>query len=532
MAVDAKSVPLEDQEEQERQVQRHDAPAHNPSAPPDEFFDISTTVDPSYVISLIRKLLPANASNNHNSHGDVFFAHVQELDTDHTVKTAPTLHVSNDGSESMEIADDFHKSAPEERQNNGSYDGAEQCGHSVPVGEEAWEEYGCILWDLAASKTHAELMVQNLILEVLLANLMVSQSARATEITLGIIGNLACHEVPMKHIVSTSGLIGTVVDQLFSEYAQCLCEACRLLTVGLQSSERISWAKELQSEHILSRILWIAENSLNPQLIEKSVELLLATIESSEEVVLILLPPLMKLGLASLLINLLDFEMSQLLSERVPERYPVLDVILRSIEALSVIDGHSQEICSNKDLFRLVCELVKLPDKVEVANSCITAGVLIANILSDEPNLASEISQDLPFLQGLLDIFPFSSEDLEARSALWNIIARLLVRVQENEMSRSALQQYVSVLVSKSDVIEDDLLDSQLDELNSKARTTSLRRIICLLNQWTASKDDHKENEMMGNRHEDDINIDRLLDCCCKHSEPILIHCFCSLHKA
>ncbi|ONI01011.1 hypothetical protein PRUPE_6G116300 [Prunus persica] len=504
MAVDAKSVPLEDQEEQERQVQRHDAPAHNPSAPPDEFFDISTTVDPSYVISLIRKLLPANASNNHNSHGDVFYAHVQELETDHTDKTAPTLsgdrllHVSNDGSESMEIADDFHKSAPEERQNNGSYDGAEQCGHSVPVGEEAWEEYGCILWDLAASKTHAELM----------------------EITLGIIGNLACHEVPMKHIVSTIGLIGTVVDQLFSEDAQCLCEACRLLTVGLQSSECISWAKELQSEHILSRILWIAENSLNPQLIEKSVEVLLATIESSEEVVLILLPPLMKLGLASLLINLLDFEMSQLLSERVPERYPVLDVILRSIEALSVIDGHSQEICSNKDLFRLVCDLVKLPDKVEVANSCITAGVLIANILSDEPHLASEISQDLPFLQGLLDIFPFSSEDLEARSALWNIIARLLVRVQENEMSRSALQQYVSVLVSKSDAIEDDLLDFQLDELNSKARTTSLRRIISLLNQWTASKDDDKENEMMGNRYEDDINIDRLLDCCCKHSEP------------
>lgn len=84
------------------------------------------------------------------------------------------------------------------------------------------------------------------------------------------------------------------------------------------------------------------------------------------------------------------------------------------------------------------------------------------------------IHPDLPFLQGLLDIFPFSSEDLEARSALWNIIARLLVRVQENEMSRSALQQYVSVLVSKSDVIEDDLLDSQLDELNSKARTTSV----------------------------------------------------------
>lgn len=142
-----------------------------------QFFDISTTVDPSYVISLIRKLLPANASNNHNSHGDVFYAHVQGLDTDHTDKTAPTLsgdrllHVSNDGSESMEIADDFHKSASEEGQNNSSYDGAEQCGHSVPVEEEAWEEYGCILWDLAASKTHAELMVRGIFFSLLLISL-------------------------------------------------------------------------------------------------------------------------------------------------------------------------------------------------------------------------------------------------------------------------------------------------------------------------------------------------------------------------
>lgn len=32
-------------------------------------------------------------------------------------------------------------------------------GHGVPAGEEAWEEYGCVIWDLAASRTHAELMV-------------------------------------------------------------------------------------------------------------------------------------------------------------------------------------------------------------------------------------------------------------------------------------------------------------------------------------------------------------------------------------
>lgn len=47
-------------------------------------------------------------------------------------------------------------------------------------------------------------------------------------------------------------------------------------------------------------------------------------------------------------------------------RYPILDVILRAIEALSVIDGHSQEICLNKELFQLVSDLLKFPDKVEV----------------------------------------------------------------------------------------------------------------------------------------------------------------------
>uniref|UniRef100_A0A6N2L6T0 Armadillo repeat-containing domain-containing protein n=1 Tax=Salix viminalis TaxID=40686 RepID=A0A6N2L6T0_SALVM len=112
-------------------------------------------------------------------------------------------------------------------------------------------------------------MVQNLVLEVLMANLMVSQSARVTEICLGIIGNLACHEAPMKHIVSANGLISTIVDQLFSDDTQCLAEACRLLTLGLQGSECCTWAEAVQSEHILCRLIWIAENTLNPQLLEK-----------------------------------------------------------------------------------------------------------------------------------------------------------------------------------------------------------------------------------------------------------------------
>lgn len=93
---------------------------------------------------------------------------------------------------------------------------------------------------------------------------------------------------------------------------------------------------------------------------------------------------------------------------------------------------------------------------------------------------------DLPFLQGLLEIIPSASDDLAARNALWNIVARLLVKVREDEISLSSLHQYVSILVSTSDMIEDDLLDHQLDDyirednhsspctLNASARMTAV----------------------------------------------------------
>ncbi|GMI94552.1 hypothetical protein like AT5G22820 [Hibiscus trionum] len=508
------SAPTRGDEEEQQQDKLEEGffPSHHPSAPPDELFDISTTVDPSYVISLIRKLLPVAPKSGGNT----------EIRGSNYIDEA--VNSSNDCCKRMEIVDDSTKSVF-----RGEGDGVLREGESasLPAVEEVWEECGCVLWDLAANQTHAELLVQNFVLDVLLANLMVTQSVRATEICLGILGNLACHEVPMKHIVSTNGLIAVIVDQLFLDDTQCLCEAFRLLSSGLRGCECIKWAEALQSEHILSRILWIMENTLNPQLIEKSVGLLSSMLESQKDVEHTLLSALMKLGLASILVNLLAFEMSKLTHDRIPERHPVLDVILRALEDLCVIDVYSLEICSNKEFFQLVCDLIKFPDKVEVSTSCVTAGVLIANILSDVPDLASNISQDFPFLQGLFDIFPFTSEDSEARCALWSIIARLLVRVREDEMSTSSLRQIVSILLSKSDVIEDDLFDHQFDENKNfeslatsgrklNARTLALRRIACILNKWNALRDSF-EKDMMEERTTDE-KICRLLGICHKHT--------------
>lgn len=498
--------------------EQEEAPGHYPFAPSDELFDITTTVDPSYIISLIRKLLPTDArtSDNTNMHVN------QKEEIGSSQFESRFLNSQQSNTETRDTVDVFGQLGHLEVRDEGSFQLSEN--DSVSVKEDTWEEYGCILWDLAASSTQAEVMVRNLVLEVLLANLLVSQSTRVTEICLGIIGNLACHEISRKYLVSTDGLMETILHQLFLDDTPCLCEVFRLLTLGLQGSERLTWAAVLQSEHIMRRILWIVENTLNPHLLEKSVGLLLAILESRDEVAPILLPSLVKLGLPNLLINLLAFEMDKLKCDRLPERYPVLDIILSAIESLSIIDDYSQEICSNKELFQLIFDLVESPDKVEVANSCVTAAVIISNILTDRPELVSEISQDLSFLEALLDLLPFASEDLESRGAIWSIITRLLMQVNESKMGESSLHQYISLLANKLDLIEEDLLDHQSvdpdkepGKSNWKATTTALGKIISILTHLSTSKDCAAINH--SDSHLYDGNIERLLNCCRKFTK-------------
>ncbi|XP_009769761.1 uncharacterized protein [Nicotiana sylvestris] len=522
------SIPpeLPSERNEEALAEEFQSNTHHPPAPADELFDITTTVDPSYIISLIRKLLPANVKCGEISLG--YDAHDASTEGPKTeafrITSSPTengdkrspIHVS----ETMKTAENFVEQ---------SVDGKlyfQNKHEDVAVREEDWEESGCILWDLAASKTHAELMVENFALEVLLATLMVSKSARITEISLGIIGNLACHDVSRKKITSTNGLIGTVLEQLFLDDAPCLCEACRLITLVLQSEECAFLVEALQSEHILCRVLWIVENTLNLQLLEKSITLLLAVAESKQDVATILLPPLIKLGLPRILVDLLSVEISKLIEERLPERYSFQDLILQTVEALSVMDDYSQEICSNKGLFQLLTQLIKLPDKADFANSCIAASVLTANILTDAADLALEISQDLLFLQGLLDIFPFASDDIEARSAVWSILARLLVQIQKTEMSPSNLHQYVSILTSKSEVVEDELLNYDVDDTSEDhersakltARSFALNGIVELLSRWRTLEDQVKGTLSMEGCYVNEGDVDKMLHYCFKYT--------------
>ncbi|KAF6134320.1 hypothetical protein GIB67_005712 [Kingdonia uniflora] len=189
------TTPMEDDEEDQAEIERSEASVtYHPCPPSHELFDIQTTVDPSYIISLIRKLLPHNVKGNVNGDGSIRGSENGDV--------AVSISALVDA---MEITNNVI-----DRLSSGKESG--ECCEALAEEEAAWEEYGCILWDLAADKTQSEFMVDNLLLEVILASLTVSRSLRVTEISLGMLGNLACHEVPINRIVSTEGLVDTILD--------------------------------------------------------------------------------------------------------------------------------------------------------------------------------------------------------------------------------------------------------------------------------------------------------------------------------
>lgn len=112
-------------------------------------FDISTTVDPSYVISLIRKLLPSDAKDGDHAVGSGLIH--DEPKTEGRKEDATSLPENGGEAEAMESSENYGKLVVQptnDYQNEGG-----------SAGEQTWEECGCILWDLAASEDHAQFMV-------------------------------------------------------------------------------------------------------------------------------------------------------------------------------------------------------------------------------------------------------------------------------------------------------------------------------------------------------------------------------------
>ncbi|CAK7357077.1 unnamed protein product [Dovyalis caffra] len=106
----------------------------------------------------------------------------------------------------------------------------------------------------------------------------------------------------------------------------------------ISSEKKESSSSKCSASETVTKVL-NAETSF-----EQIVGLILATLESQQEASYTLVSSLKDAGFT---------------------KYSVLGVILRATEACYVLDGHSQDICSNKKLLQLVCDFVKLSDKAE-----------------------------------------------------------------------------------------------------------------------------------------------------------------------
>uniref|UniRef100_A0ACD6A7T9 Uncharacterized protein n=1 Tax=Avena sativa TaxID=4498 RepID=A0ACD6A7T9_AVESA len=459
-----------------------DAPTHLPFAPTDEeLLDDTTTVDPSYTISLIRKLIPKG------SNLDKEFSDKQSVNSDDGESSQPDNKAPSEKSDKQGF--------PEER--SVSSNGGES---TLPEYKDQWEECGCILWDLAASEPQAELMIDNAVLEVLLENLRVTDSSRVKEVCLGIMGNLACHESLVDAICLEKGLIATVVQQLFLDDVNCLSETFRFLSAILRSTASVSWAEALLPDEILSRILWILGNTANLTLLEKSIDFI-STVMDVQDMIAMLIQPLLKAGLVDHVIGLLISEIEKSQEEKL-DRSGSLDMILHFMEELSAIHSVSEVMSSSDRLMEVLVSMIKSPDKHEVASYCASVVIIISNILTDGKHLMPMLSHDLPFLEGLFDILPLVPDDDQARYALWCTLPRILPEAQETELNSSSLDQFASLFLGKFTLIKDDLESHVVDKeklLSEDAlvmgwTSKCLRAISVVMERWIEEKSSHNQD--------------------------------------
>eukprot|EP00850_Spirogloea_muscicola_P024584 SM001102S18869 [mRNA] locus=s1102:40:2087:- [translate_table: standard] len=231
---------------------------------------------------------------------------------------------------------------------------------AAAVDEGLPEQAGCVLWDLASSDNHAAFLIENRILDVVLAVLKSDCSYRLREISLGILGNLACHPSSATAIAKSVGIIQLVVEQLYVDDPPCLTETCRLLSAGLRSAEAGPWLSELNQDGALGRVLWIIANTNLSQLVEQVCILLMSAgslhflddffrLEASEEN----------------LTDLLNSEVTSSLNGSSRDGTLSIDTILGILEGLSVLDLSAPRLAENDKLLDTLLQILHCSDNHE-----------------------------------------------------------------------------------------------------------------------------------------------------------------------
>ncbi|XP_046852335.1 protein saal1-like [Xenia sp. Carnegie-2017] len=126
----------------------------------------------------------------------------------------------------------------------------------------------CNLWDMSMNKDVALFLQEVDGLNIFLNIILESNSPRLTEISIGLMGNMACVEDICKDITNRQKIIDIMLLLMDHRDASILIEVTRLVHVAITNNEtRTKWMEGIQHSNLLKNAMFIFENSMNEELL-------------------------------------------------------------------------------------------------------------------------------------------------------------------------------------------------------------------------------------------------------------------------
>eukprot|EP00192_Tetraselmis_astigmatica_P004962 CAMPEP_0117674272 /NCGR_PEP_ID=MMETSP0804-20121206/14942_1 /TAXON_ID=1074897 /ORGANISM="Tetraselmis astigmatica, Strain CCMP880" /LENGTH=435 /DNA_ID=CAMNT_0005483115 /DNA_START=89 /DNA_END=1396 /DNA_ORIENTATION=- len=315
------------------------------------------------------------------------------------------------------------------------------------------EEASCELWDFSANEDCAAFMVNNQLLDLLQAVLDSAATApqRQVETACGVVANLLCHIVLKPCLEEQDSIIAAVAAAITSvDDVAVLVSACSALTSAIKAevqscccTVRGSWQAAVISRDWVSRLLWIADNSLDAELLERALDLVGAVACSSEAAMSMLLSAGM---LQSAMGHIQAF--CTALGEEEPSSSPsarenVADASLRVIEVVASHQDGVRLLESRQEEVQQSLVTILVWSEIEMLEG--SAALTMAAWAS--PSILRSVLVDRAFFAKVLQLLKDDAEE-DARGAAWQLLGAALREPNNTAVAVSAIPAAVDSLTA------------------------------------------------------------------------------------
>ncbi|XP_060565434.1 protein saal1-like, partial [Ruditapes philippinarum] len=150
----------------------------------------------------------------------------------------------------------------------------EESNLAVDVDEDLQNEL-CKLWDMSMNSDVAMFLNEFKAVDILTGIIEKSKAPRVIEISVGILGNMACEAAVCKEMADNQKFIDLVILMMETRDVPTLVENTRLIYTSLSNTvTRGPWIRAIQrSEDILDHLKFIFSSSTNCDLLKNTAEL-------------------------------------------------------------------------------------------------------------------------------------------------------------------------------------------------------------------------------------------------------------------